>query len=253
MIVISQFLIQTQTYFKGFKKVQLSKVLDDWSSFEILWLLSSIVLLTFISYLTADSYLTLTLIATITGIINLILIAKGKVLNYLFALVNNLAYAYMCYLDGIYGQALLFSFFFFPMQFYGFYCWTKPNSINKDSDIITRTLNFTQKIILLFIIIVVAFVYGYFILYVYFDQQTGLIADSITGVVSIGAFFLMVKAYVEQWTLWIIINFLSTTIWIQQYLNGDDSSGIAFLLMWLIYFLNAIYGYINWRKLAKIN
>nr|WP_234393716.1 nicotinamide mononucleotide transporter [Francisella orientalis] len=34
-----------------------------------------------------------------------------------------------CYTQGIYGQFLLFAFFFFPMQFYGLYTWTKPHNI----------------------------------------------------------------------------------------------------------------------------
>ncbi len=248
--IASQFFDQVLNYLKGFRSYKFSKMFSDWNTFEILWLFSSVIILFLISYYTADSYLFLTLTATVTGIINMILIAKGKVINYLFAFVNNSLYAYICYLDGIYGQALLFGCFFFPMQFYGLYCWTKPNNISEDSNIITKSLSWTQKSILSLIIIVTSAVYGYFILNKYFGQETGLIADSITGVVSVAAFFLMVKAYVEQWALWIVINSLATIIWLEQYLYGSDSGGIAFLVMWLIYLINAIYGYINWKKLS---
>ena len=88
------------------------------------------------------------------------------------------------------------------------------------------------------------------ILHGYFDQQVGLVADSLTGIVSVVALVLMIKAYVEQWVLWIVINILSTIIWMQQYTSGSGD-GIAFLVMWLIYLLNAIYGYVNWLKLQK--
>ncbi|MDE4967861.1 nicotinamide mononucleotide transporter, partial [Francisella tularensis] len=63
---------------------------------------------------------------------------------------------------------------------------------------------------------------------------------------------LMVKAYIEQGVLWIIINILSTIIWLQQNFSVTGE-GIAFLAMWLIYLLYAFYGYINWIKLKKID
>lgn len=77
-----------------------------------------------------------------------------------------------------------------------------------------------------------------------------MIADSLIDIVSVVAIILMIKAYIEQWVLWIIINTLSTIIWLQQYFSGIGE-GIAFLAMWLIYLLNALYGYINWTKLKK--
>nr|WP_257593317.1 nicotinamide mononucleotide transporter family protein [Francisella orientalis] len=50
--------------------------------------------------------------------------------------------------------------------------------------------------------------------------------------------------------MWIVINTLSTVIWLQQYFSGSGD-GVAFLAMWLVYLFNAIYGYVNWLKLKK--
>lgn len=248
--VINNFFFQLSNYLKGFKKVSPTKVFDDWKILEILWLFASVGILAIISILTTEDHLILTTVATVTGMINMILIAKGKILNYFFAFVNNLTYAYVCYLQGIYGQFLLFAFFFFPMQFYGLYSWTKPQSTNENSDIITRKLTLRQSLYLVIGIIVTSILYGVVILHGYFDQQVGLVADSLTGIVSVVALILMIKAYVEQWILWIVINILSTIIWVQQYASGSGD-GIAFLVMWLIYLFNAIYGYVNWLKLQK--
>ena len=223
---------------------------NDWSAFEILWLIVSVGTLAVISILTTNDYLILTTIATITGMLNILLVAKGKILNYFFAFVNNLTYAYVCYSQGIYGQFLLFTFFFFPMQFYGLYTWTKPQNTSENNDIITKVLNAKQRMILVLGIVIAAIFYGTFVLKGYFDQQVGLVADSLTGVVSVVAIVLMVKAYIEQWALWIVINTLSTIIWLQQYFSGSGG-GVAFFAMWLIYLFNAIYGYVNWLKLKK--
>ncbi|MBK2357663.1 nicotinamide riboside transporter PnuC [Francisella hispaniensis] len=250
--VINNFFSQLANYFRGFKNIKLSNIFNDWNIFEILWLVISVTSLGIISILTTNDYLVITTIATVTGMLNILLVAKGKILNYFFAFINNLTYAYVCYEQGIYGQFLLFSFFFFPMQFYGLYTWTKPQNTSENNDIITKNLSAKQRAYLIIAIIIAAYIYGNFILKGYFNQQVGLIADSLTGIVSVVAIILMVKAYIEQWVLWIIINTLSTIIWLQQYFSGTGE-GIAFLAMWLIYLLNALYGYINWIKLKKID
>ncbi|MFT4693914.1 MAG: nicotinamide mononucleotide transporter [Francisella sp.] len=247
-VVIRNFYNQLYSYLKSLTKIQLLNVLHDWNKYEILWGILSITMLAVVSITTTDDYLVLTTIATVTGMFNLLLVAKGKILNYFFALISNLTYAYVCYQEGVYGQFLLFAFWFFPMQFYGFYVWTKPHNTNENNDIVTNVLNNRQRIILVVGILIAAIAYGYFVLKGYFNQQVGLIPDSLTGIVSVVAIVLMVKAFVEQWVLWIVINVLSTVIWMQQYLSGDGS-GIAFLAMWLVYLINSIYGYINWRKL----
>lgn len=248
--ILRDFFSQVSDYLKGFKSFDITKMFYDWNVFEILWLIISVGSLGVISVLTTDNYLILTTVATVTGMTTIILIAKGKVLNFFFGLINNLAYAYLCYSQGIYGQFLLFLFFYFPMQFYGLYNWTKPHNTTENNDIITKSLSIKQKLYLVVGIIVLAILYGTFILNMYFQQKVGLVADSLTGIVSVVAIFLMVKAYIEQWALWIVINSLSAVIWLQQYLTGTGE-GIAFFAMWLIYLFNAIYGYINWLKLKK--
>ncbi|GAB4222035.1 MAG: nicotinamide riboside transporter PnuC [Francisella sp.] len=247
---MKSFVLQLADYFRGFRDLRLQNIFDDWSIYEILWLVSSVAGLGFISILTTSDYLVVTFIATVTGMLNLVLVAKGKVFNYFFAFINNLTYAYICYVQGIYGQFLLFAFFFFPMQFYGLYIWTKPQNIGKNNDIIAKSLSTIERIYLTVAIIVMASFYGYFILKLYFNQQVGVVEDSLIGVLSVVAFILMVRAYIEQWVLWIIINFLSTIIWVQQYFSGSGD-GFAFLVMWLIYLLNSIYGYVNWLNLRK--
>ncbi|AJC48767.1 nicotinamide mononucleotide transporter [Allofrancisella guangzhouensis] len=246
--VFQKFFVQVGGYLINIKPIKLSEIFKGWSVFELGWLILSVVLLGLISIFTTEQYVVLTTIATVTGMVNIFLVAKGKILNYFFAFINNLTYAYVCYAQGVYGQFLLFICFFFPIQFYGLYNWTKPENISQNNSIVTNILNTKQRILLIFSIIVLSALYGVFVLKGYFNQEVGLVADSLTGVLSVLAIILMVKAYIEQWVLWIIINILSTIIWLQQYFYGTGN-GIAFFAMWLIYLVNSIYGYINWHKL----
>ena len=102
-ILIKKFYKQLCNYFKGFHEIKLSEIFNDWNKLEIFWLILSVTILAIISITTTQDYLVLTTVATITGMINILLIAKGKILNYFFAFVNNLTYAYICYNQGIFG------------------------------------------------------------------------------------------------------------------------------------------------------
>ena len=73
--------------------------------------------------------------------------------------------------------------------------------------------------------------------------------DSATTVLSIIAMFLMVRAYMEQWFLWIITNVISVVIWAILAFEGERSAGLM-VIMWVFYLLNSINGYIVWRKNA---
>ena len=73
--------------------------------------------------------------------------------------------------------------------------------------------------------------------------------DSITTVLSVVAQVLCVKRYMEQWVLWIIINALTTALWLTAFVGGSGS--IAMVLMWTVYLLNAIFMFFKWYRSAR--
>jgi nicotinamide mononucleotide transporter len=79
--------------------------------------------------------------------------------------------------------------------------------------------------------------------------DTQPIIDSITTVFSIFGMFLTVKRCIEQWYVWIIVNFLTLIMWIFAYIN--NSNCLATVLMWLTYLILAIYFLIIWKKEIK--
>ena len=89
---------------------------------------------------------------------------------------------------------------------------------------------------------------GAFILFKVGDPYP--IKDAITTIVSVIAMLLMVKAYMEQWILWIAVNLVSVVIWLQFTINQEPHSALM-LIMWLFYTANSINGYRVWLKLSK--
>ena len=64
-------------------------------------------------------------LAGITGVLCVVLVAKGSIWNYLFGLVNVSLYAYISYKASLYGDAVLNAFYYVPMQFIGYWQWRK--------------------------------------------------------------------------------------------------------------------------------
>ncbi|OOO00485.1 MAG: nicotinamide mononucleotide transporter PnuC [Epulopiscium sp. Nele67-Bin004] len=220
----------------------LKKFFHDWTKFELTWLIVSTITMIGLSIVWQDSLIAL--ISGITGIIGVVLCAKGKLVNYAFAIVNVALYAYICYNSRLYGEAMLNAFYFFPMCFVGFFMWKKNQG--EDGEVVVRNLTKDGMIRLGFSTVIAILVY-YQVL-VYLGGHLAII-DATTTIVSVIALFLQVNRYSEQWLLWIIVNIISIIMWVLLLLENDPSA-ITMIVMWSAYLINAVYGYNNWRKMA---
>lgn len=97
--------------------------------------------------------------------------------------------------------------------------------------------------------LIISAIYGYFVLHLYFGQDIGLFADSIAEVATIVAFILTVLLYRELWFLWLAVDILTITIWLDGVF--DNAISIAIIpvaITKLVALINAIYGYVTWKK-----
>ena len=81
-----------------------------WSMFEKCWLVLSTVIMIVLSIIWGDN--TLALISGITGILGVVLAAKGKVSTYVFATINVAIYAYLTFNNHLYGDFMLNAFYY---------------------------------------------------------------------------------------------------------------------------------------------
>jgi nicotinamide mononucleotide transporter len=219
------------------------KLFHGWSAFEITWLTLSTVIMIVLSILWGDSLLAL--VSGITGIIAVVLAAKGKATTYIFATVNVAIYAYLTFQNHLYGEFMLNTFYYIPMNFIGFYLWTKHKN-EESGEVEGKSLTPKQIIYLLLGVTVVVLIYWQILLRI--GGQLALI-DAMSTIFSVVALIMQVSRYAEQWLLWIIVNVVSLVMWIL--LLGKDPSAITMVVMWIAYLFNALYGYYNWKKLAR--
>lgn len=222
---------------------KVKEIFEDWSLFEIIWLVSSTVIMIALSVVWGDNLLAL--ISGITGILGVVLAAKGKVSTYFFATINVAIYAYLTFQNALYGEFMLNTFYYIPMNFVGFYLWSRHKN-QESGDVEGREL--TKKQITILLVVVAVIVVGYWNILSRMGGQLALI-DAMSTIFSVVALILQVARYAEQWLLWIIVNVVSVIMW--GLLIGKDSSAITMVVMWIAYLFNSVYGYYNWKKLSK--
>lgn len=193
-------------------------------------------------------------LAGITGVLCVVLVAKGSIWNYLFGLVNVSLYAYISYKASLYGDAVLNALYYVPMQFIGYWQWRKRGAAvsqaeadGKGVQVKARRFTWGQRI-LLALGCTAAVVAGGFILRHFGDPQP--FKDSTTTILSIVAQALMALAFMEQWALWIITNIVSVAMWAVCVARGEAHAGVM-VIMWVFYLLNSINGLRVWLKLSK--
>lgn len=186
-------------------------------------------------------------IAGITGVVCVVLVAKGNILNYLFGLVNVTLYALISYKAALYGDAALNAFYYLPMQFVGWYSWIGRRKTQESVTVVAKRMITRERVTWLLISITTVAVTAW-ILKIFEDPQP--IKDAATTVLSVIAMFLMVRRFMEQWVLWVIVNIISVVMWVIAFSKGESHS-MLMVIMWLFYLANSVNGWITWMRLSQ--
>ena len=193
-------------------------------------------------------------LAGITGVLCVVLVAKGSIWNYAFGLVNVSLYAWISYKAALYGDAGLNALYYLPMQFIGWWQWRKRGAAMSESEaagdsvqVQARRLYWSQRLFLALGCLVAVTAVGYLLEYLGDPQP---FKDSATTVLSIVAQALMALAFMEQWVLWIITNVISVVMWGVCVVRGEAHAGVM-VIMWGFYLLNSINGFRVWLKLSR--
>ena len=221
----------------------MKKILKKFTLFEWFMVLSVIIFTVYFALINTTNtipYLTIDAVAAISGILCVVLCAKGKKSQYIWGLINVLGYIIIAFINKYYGEVMLNAIYYLPSQFIGYYLWNKHE--NKETkDVEGKKLNLKNSIILL--VTCILGIFGYKLVLDLLGGNEALL-DSASTVISVVANSLMLLRYREQWLLWIIIDTITVIMWL---IAGD----FIMVTMWLVYLINAFYGYYNWTKIAK--
>ncbi len=223
----------------------MKKILKDWNLFEKIWLLAFTAVNIYLFFAWHDTWIGLT--ASLTGMLCVVLTAKGKISSFYWGLINIFAYSYVAYSSAYYGDVILNMLYFLPMTFFGIYFWGK-NSKKKDETkvVLVKKLSWRNKILVFGLSLILVYGLGLFLKMI---QGTLPFVDSTTTIFSIIATILLTKRYADQWFYWIMVDIWSIVMWVFIFVR--DGNQVSMLVMWTAFLANALYGYYNWLKLEK--
>lgn len=240
-------------------------------------LLCSILALAVISFFIKGDFglnANIAVVAAVLGVFCVVLGAKGAMANWLFGIVEAFLHIYICFCTHMYGDFLQRLFYNLPMQFFGWKQWGKRRRHDDTARIHTRYMSWRQRF-WTFITVVIGTVFlGRFLitfgpwmveqisslfltlgwgevafktLKLDYDHPFQLWLDSFTTVMSIITMWVSVKAYVEQWYMWLIINVAYIIMWTMS----DSAFSFMTVAKYSIYLINSFYGIYSWNKLSK--
>lgn len=210
------------------------------SKYEVISLIIILFIIAYNSIILKDSLIAC--ISAICGLTYTFIAGKGKIICYLFGLIGSGFYGYLAYTSGLYGNFLLYTMYYIPMQIIGIISWRKHIDRTKN-EIYRTSLKKTERIITYSIGIILSLFLSLILKYM---NDTHPYIDGASTIFSILGMYLTVRRCIEQWLIWGFVNLLGIVMWISVILSGVKVYSTLF--MWIAYFIMAIYFYLEWRK-----
>lgn len=161
-------------------------------------------------------------------------------MHFYFGIINVTIYGYILFTEKIYGGALYNVVYCLPMLIWGYIKWKKVKTEQNSG---VKKFSLGNRIFLGTIFSIIIMIYALILNKI---GSSNSILDSITTVLGFLAIYLMSNKYIEQWFVWIVVNLAGTILWI--ILTMQNFGNMPMALMWGVYLVNSIYGYITWNN-----
>ena len=213
-----------------------------WTPFELAWLFGFTLIGVALSiYLKSNA---LDFFSCVTGIICVIIIAKGGVWNYPWGFVQGVAYTYVCYTTNVYSEFLLNFNYFLPAQIIGMVIWIQ-NMNKRTKEVRRRKISNWELTCWMMAAFVITGLYWLFLSVG--DKYVAPVGVFIMGF-SIVAMALMVTRSKHQWTFWTVVNVLTIYAYCKLWLTEDDKPNYLMASLFVVYLINTVYGWVKWNK-----
>ena len=233
------------------------------NAFILIGMTVAIVLTTILKFGVSESGRIGLLIAafgSLMGVLSVVCSANGRILTFLFGLLDVSIYAVMCYVNwrrggaGL-GNAIIHGLYFVPMQFVGFAQWRKRGAQTHKQVTARR---FTGKQWILYSsLFLIGTIVVYLVLAAVDKEAAGrflrvaVLMDAVSMVCNILGQYLLSTAYMEQWVFWILVNIASVVMWSVSLKQSSDTYSAIYLVKYSFYLLNSINGLRIWMGLSK--
>jgi nicotinamide mononucleotide transporter len=198
---------------------------------------------TIIDWLQQQSPLELT--GAITGLLCVYLAAINNIWNWPFAIVSTGIYIFVFADAALYADMGQNVYLFF-INLYGWYYWSRQPANTPKVPVVR--INTKQVATLITVAAFLSPALGFLLVklapILHYQPAAFPYLDSFCTVVSLTAQVYMARKVLENWLIWIFVDIVYTGIYISKDLQPTA-------IMFAIYALLALYGYIDWRRTYK--
>ena len=203
-----------------------------------------------------QALLILAAVGSLCGVLANVFSANGRILTFLFGLIDVTIYGVMCLTSARYGNAAMHLLYFLPMQFIGFFQWRKRGAGEGER---VRARRLAGRGWLLYgAVFFVGLVVAYVVLAALDKTEAAaavrwlVLLDAFSMMCNILGQWLMSTAYMEQWIFWIGVNIASVAMWVLTLRQSPDSSYAAiYVVKYAFYLLNSLNGLRIWMALSR--
>lgn len=203
---------------------------------------------------------------SVMGVVNTVMSANGNILTFLFGFIDVLIGTIVYFDNGIMGNFALHAFYFLPMQFIGFWQWSKRGAKvhSGDDGLHLKARRLTGRQWAWLAAGIVAGIVALYLILLYVDvaklsagkiesiDKPKILLDAVVMILNIAGQVLMSLAFMEQWYIWILVNISSISLWSVAVMNGAGSGNAAVMLIkYIFYLLNSLNGLRIWLSLSR--
>lgn len=222
---------------KNFLRIRLSR--GEWA----LWLISlAVVTAAFLLSAAADG---LTIVASLIGVTALIFVAKGHPLGQLLTIVFALFYGIISFRVRYYGEMITYLGMTAPMALMALITWLR-NPWQDSAEVAVHRMS-RREVVLMLLLTVVTTAAFYFILQALGNAALAISTLSVTT--SFLASYLTAKRSPYYALCYAANDLVLIALWVIS--AQADPSGWAMVACFGMFFLNDMYGFVNWRRMEK--
>jgi len=178
-------------------------------------------------------------IAALLGLAYIILAAKESIWCWLMAFISTLIYTILFW-DGQLPMQALLNFYYMAMAVYGFMLWRRHG--NTETELSISSWAWPKHLTLILVGISLSVATGYYLEITETSQRPYL--DASITIFSVMNTWLMAQKILQNWLYWVIIDIAAVKLYI-------DTSYYATAVLFAIYSVLAINGYLSWSKQYK--
>lgn len=182
----------------------------------------------------------------VLGLLYLLLEIKENIIMWIVGCIMPAIYIFVLYGKGIYADCGM-EVFYFLVGIYGFYTWLRGGKQTDTKKLVVK-ISRTPKRTAGVLVIVSVVLWGALVLFLkdFTDSRVPFI-DGLTTALSIVAYWMLSRKYVEQWWVWFVVDLLSTCLYVYKGIYARS-------ILYGVYTIMAVYGYYAWkRKMASLS